>query len=58
MRKVFVECEAIDCLHHTKHGLSCDVTEDSFINIASDGSCLDYTPLTSDELRIIVSKKR
>ena len=54
MKKIFVKCNAIDCLHYSRKSKSCCIGDDTFIDISTNGSCIDYTPMSQDEINEIV----
>jgi len=49
MRKIFIECSAVDCKRHGPGQWDCGVTEDDFINISAGAVCSYYTTLTDKE---------
>jgi hypothetical protein len=53
IRHVFIDCSAKDCLHHCKDKNTCGVSHYTWINIAKNGMCLDYSPLTKEEEKMI-----
>lgn len=50
MNKVYIFCEATDCLQHSKYGKTCGALVLSFITISKDGRCTDYTSSTETEI--------
>lgn len=53
MKKIFVKCHAMDCYHHSHTDKSCCISDDTFIDIGHKGNCIDYTPMTEEDLNEI-----
>jgi hypothetical protein len=58
MRRILVECAAKDCLHHDEKEMTCAVSNETYINIFLDGRCLDLSPVTDDEYKMITGRDR
>ncbi|MDX9695819.1 MAG: hypothetical protein RBT49_08515 [Bacteroidales bacterium] len=50
---MIIKCAALDCLHNSNG--KCAVTDETQIDVDSNGCCLDYSPLTEEELKEIKS---
>lgn len=50
---MIIVCAALDCIHNSDG--NCGVTEETQIDINYKGECLDYSPLTEEELKEIKS---
>jgi uncharacterized protein YuzE len=57
MRKVFIECNATTCLHYSSENETCEVSEDTFIDVSSKGVYVDYAPITKKERKLIMGNK-
>jgi hypothetical protein len=53
MKRIFVKCHATDCYHHSHTDKSCCISDDTFIDIGHKGNCIDYTPMTEEDLNEI-----
>lgn len=53
---MIIVCAAL-CRIHNSNG-KCGVTEETQIDINCDGECLDYSPLTEEEMRIFKLEKK
>jgi hypothetical protein len=60
MRKIFIECGAINCLHHDRNSpWNCNaIGADTFISVSRDGRCLDYAAVTDNEYEEITGFTR
>ena len=57
MRKIFIECNATTCIHYSLEDATCGVSEDTFINVSSRGTCMDHAPITKKERKMIMGNK-